>query len=726
MRKNVIKAYQQIEHSDCGITCIRIIARYYGRVIPLSILRSMCDVGRMGISLRDIIDCMRKLGFHAEAVKVGRDDLLRMPLPAVMYWDQCHYVVLYNIRGEKFYIADPSRGKISLSGDEFFRHWMMSDNAGLAVVADPTDKFYTLELPRTSGLNHGLWNMVCRTVFNNRLSFAVVLLLLLVAMIADVFTPVLFQHTVDDGINGRNIPLVWLLVVGQFLVFLGNYVSSNVAHLILTKTGLRMGMNMVDDYLSKLIRLPMSFFDRKVASDLIQKIDDQNRLMGFLLDVPQLLFFTIANLVVFSCLMLYYNYWVYIIFLLSVASSFIWTQLHLARRKAIDYSHFSYASENRNNVYELVNGMQEIKINNAQLTRVKVWNKVQTKINALAMRSALLNLSVESGNMFLLRIRDIIITGLCATWVVKGQLTIGEMMTINYIAGRLALPFDNLVSIPRRLQDASISYERLDEILNKSKDNSKNNELSGIQNATLHFDNVSFKYPGSYSPYVINNFTAIIEQGKTTAIVGPSGCGKTTLLKLMLGFYVPQKGILKIGNMDVADVDNDEWLRYCGVVMQNGYVFSGTILENIALSETNPDEDKVREAARLACIDDYFSSLPMGYHTRLGNAGLELSGGQKQRLFIARAVYKNPQFLFLDEATSSLDANNESAIVQNLARYNKGRTVVVAAHRLSTVRHADKIIYMDKGDLVEEGMHEELVARRGAYYRLVREQLDSN
>ncbi len=720
-----IRSFQQLEHSDCGITCIRIVARYYGKKVPLKTLRELCDVGRMGISLRDIMQCTRKLGFRSEAVKIHLADVERMPLPAILYWDQRHYVVLYRISrgGRLFHIADPARGKVRLGRDDFMRHWQAHDGSGMAIVMDPTDAFFEKSYPKESGCGKGLWRMLRGAVGRNKAVFGTVLLLATFGMAADVVTPVLFQRTVDDGINGRDIGLVWMLVLGQFCMFVGNYVSGSIADLLLTKMGLRMGVRMMGEYLQKLIRLPVSFFDRKVSADLIQKLDDQNRLKNFLLNMPETIFFTTVNLVVFSALLVWYSRTVFLIFLIATLLSFGWTRLHLRRRKSIDYSLFSYSAENRNNVYELVNGMQEIKINNAQQTRVAVWNEVQAKINRLSMKSAYLNLSIGSGNLFFSRIKDIAMTGICATMVIKGSLTIGEMMTISYIAGRLSGAFSNIVSMPGTLQDASMSYERLDEVLNKPEETRAECMAANVADEDLRLENVSFKYPGSYSPLVIKNFSAVVPHGKTTAVVGASGCGKTTLIKLMLGFYAPQVGRVSIGDASLLRIDNDEWLRHCGVVMQNGYIFSGTILQNIAIADASPDIEKAREAARVACIDDFFSSLPMGYHTKLGVAGLELSGGQRQRLFIARAVYKNPQVLFLDEATSSLDAGNESSIVENLANYNQGRTVVVAAHRLSTVRRADNIIFMSRGELVEQGTHDQLVARRGAYYKLVKEQL---
>lgn len=720
-----IKAYQQLEHSDCGITCIRIIARYYGRVVPLGFLRAMCDLGRMGMSLRDVKACMTRLGFHAEAVRVGAADLARMPLPSILYWDQRHFVVLYRVSQDMrcFWIADPARGKVRLSSDEFMRHWITPGGVGLAVVADPTDAFYSLDIPRPERDENGVWSLLRDNVVRQRKLFLAVVCLMLLGMVADIVSPMLFQRTIDQGVNGRDLPLVWLLVGGQFAVYIGSYVSSCLSDIILTKMGLRIGIRMVSDYLLKLVSLPVAFFDRNVGSDFIQKLDDQSRLKSFLTEMPQQLFFTVVNIIVFAALMVYYNYMAFLIFMVFTVLTFAWTQLHMRRRKSIDYSYFSYASENRNNVYELVNGMQEVKINNAQDTRVGVWNEVQEKLNHLSMRSAYLNLSINSGNTFLSQIKDIAVTGLCATMVVRGNMTIGQMMTVGYLAGRLSSPLNSLFALPARLQDVSMSYQRLQEVMQKEGEAAGGAVIPTTADMTVVFDKVLFKYPGSYSPFVINGFSAVIPSGKTTAVVGPSGCGKSTLIKLILGFYVPASGEITVGDNNLAGMDTGKWFDNCGVVMQNGYIFSGTVLENIALADRHPNPDKVREAARIACIDDFFSKLPMGYYTRLGNAGLELSGGQKQRLFIARAVYKNPRLLVLDEATSSLDAGNEAHIVQNLASYNSGRTVVVAAHWLSTVRHADNIIYMERGRVLEQGTHEALVAQRGAYFRLVEEQL---
>lgn len=719
-----IKAYQQLEHSECGITCIRIIAKYYGQDIPLSYLREKCDVGRMGISLRDILECTRQLGFRAEALKIQIEDIERMPLPAIMYFDQAHYVVLYKISkdGQRFMIADPARGKIRLARNEFKHHWLNDERCGLTVVLAPMEEFYKKSYSKATNNSWALLSMAHSAIVSHKLTFASVIFLSALTMLADICSPILFQHTIDEGIGNKDIPLIWLLVASQFLMFVGNYVVGNAANIILTKLGLKISIGMLGDYLSKLIRLPISFFDRRLSADFIQKIDDQNRIKNFLVNMPETLFFASLSIVVFSSMLIYYNYVIFIILIVATVLSFTWTKVFLRRRKAIDYSYFSYASENRNNIYELVNGMQEIKINNAHHKRVEIWNDTQKEINRLSIRSAMLNLYINSGTSFIANIKDVAITGICATFVVRGNMTIGEMMTVSYIAGRLSTPFASIVNAVQTVQDASMSYERIDEIMNR-KEEDNNKEALTHTDAPIIFENVSFKYPGSYSPFVINDVSFVVPNGKTTAIVGKSGCGKTTLVKLMLAFYKPQKGKIALADIDVNNINSDKWLEECGVVMQNGYIFSGTILNNIALADKEPNKEKVREAARIACIDDFFSSLPMGYATKLGVAGLELSGGQKQRLFIARAIYKNPQFLFLDEATSSLDAGSEAAIVKNLEHYNVGRTVVVVAHRLSTVRNADNIIFMEKGKILEQGTHEELIAKHAAYYNLVKEQL---
>lgn len=724
MNPGGFRAYQQLEHSDCGPTCIRMMARYYGRSVPPEYIRSLCDCSKSGISLAEMASTARKLGFFAEAVKIGMADTLRMPLPQILYWNQSHFVVLHKIsrNGSLFHIADPSAGKVRLKADEFRRCYLNSEGKGIAVLMEPEEKFHTMEYPprKSNGLIRMLRGIVSRRW---RIFLATAALLLLVSA-ADVAMPFLFQRTVDDGIALRDIGLVWLLVCSQLCIFVGNYISGGAAQLLLTRLGLRTGIEMMDCYLRKLASRPMEFFDRKVNSDLIQKIDDQNRIRGFLIGMPHTILLTLLNILIFSGLMIWFSPAIFVFFMVMTGLSMGWSALFIRKRREIDYTLTPRQAENRNNVYELIYGMQEIKANNALHNRLAGWTRVQEKINRLSIRATFINLYINGGSTFLSRLKEIIITGLCAAMVIDESLTIGGMMTVSYLVGRLAAPLNTVLDSWLSYQDSSMSYERLEEILD-SEDAVPGREPVP-ETGDIILDNVTFKYPGANSPYVISGLDMRIQRGKTTAIVGASGCGKSTLLKLLLNFYSPAKGSVSVGGTDLRNIDPDDWLRRFGAVMQEGYIFAGTIAQNIAVGEEKPDLDRVKAAAGKALLDDFVSNLPMGYSTKIGVTGMNLSGGQKQRLFIARAIYRDPEILILDEATSSLDASNERHIVDNLRELAAGRTIIIVAHRLSTVRSADHIYFMRDGQISEHGAHDELTRKRGGYWNLVRDQLELN
>lgn len=717
-----IHSYQQLEHSDCGVTCIRIVARYYGKKIASEQIRDACDMSRLGISIGDVVEAFKGLGMESVAVRLTPDEAERMPLPSVLFWEQKHFVVLYKIRHGKYYIVDPARGKMKFSRDEFYKHWCNGSDRGVAVLADPTDEFEAREFVKPKS-NRRLLRMFGETLLRHRRSFISVIFLTALAMLADVVLPLVFQRTIDDGINGRNIPLVWLLILAQLFVFLGNYVSNTLTDFILTKLGLKMGIDMMNRYLRKLVGLPMIFFARKVNSDLIQKAEDQNRIKDFLVGMPDTFFFSTLSLIVFSAMLIYYNWVIFVIFMGLTGLGMAWTALFLRRRREIDYAYTAAIAENRNNLYELIYGMPEVKTNNAQDIKIDKWNEVQERVNRLSVKSAFMRIYLSGGNTMLSRLKDLAVTGICASLVIQGSMTIGAMMTVSYIVGRLASPFNNMLGAVGSVQDACISYSRVEEVLSAEMD-ADEGKLTDAPRGDIHVNNVSFKYPGSGSPYVLKNIDIKIPEGKTTALVGASGCGKTTLIKLILGMFAPRQGEISLGGAPMAAIEEAAWLKGIGVVMQGGTVFSGTLLSNIALADKEPDREKAANAARLACLDDFIAKLPMGYDTKVGVAGIEMSGGQKQRLLIARAIYKNPELLILDEATSSLDAGNESTIVCNIEEFFKKRTVIVAAHRLSTVKRADNIVFMDGGEVKEQGTHEDLIAKRGGYYELVKNQLE--
>lgn len=718
-----IHPYRQIEYSECGITCIRILAHYWGKKISMDYLRGIADISKTGISIGHLLDCCKMVGLEAKAAKIPFDSLKEMPLPAILFWDQSHFVVLYRYspRKKKYYIADPSSGKMTFSEDDFHRHW--SDNAGkgIVVLAAPADDFHDKDFPQESSSARGMWKMLKTTIGSNRGRIAAVLGLSFLILGFDICFPILFQRTIDDGISGRNISLVWTLIFSQLLIYLGSFTASSVMGVTSTKLGLKVGIEQVGRYLEKVVKLPMDYFDRKVSADLIQKVNDQDVLKNFFLSVPDLVFFTILNAVVFSVMLFYYSPMIFLLLLGVNIAGAGWTLIFKDRRKSVNYSLFREGSQNRNTLYEIINGMQEIKVNNAQQSSLALWRESQNEINRLTIRTAMIDLFIGYGTSLFQRLGDIAVTGICATFVIKGSMSLGAMMTISYIAGRLSTPLGKMLSAIKQYQDARIAHERLRDVTEMPEPEIKPPHSVPEESIELH--DVGFKYPGASSPMVLKNISLRIPIGKTIAIVGPSGCGKTTLIKLLLGFYEPHTGHISADNITMQERDRDSWLKHCSAVLQNGTVFSGSILDNIALSDPCKDPVKAMDVLIKSCLDRFVKSLPMGIYTKIGSTGMELSGGQKQRLMIARALYKEPKILMLDEATSSLDANTEKEIVENLGDFSAGRTVIVAAHRLSTVQNADMIVYMDNGEIVESGTHKQLLDNKGAYWNLVRNQI---
>lgn len=723
-------AYYQLESIDCGPTCIQMVAAYYGKKYPLSLLKARCHVTRIGVSVQDVVSGCKAVGLHAVPVQITREEIQRMPLPAILYWQQEHFVVLYRIKKKKkgniYFISDPAYGRIRLNEADFLTAWAGSHPSGIALPLEPTPEFYQLPVPKPTPHEKGKIRALVSSVYGkNRLRLLGVLLLSLVGMATNWAIPVLFQRMIDDGIGGKDLNLLMLILGAQLAFFIGNMCSSTFVNILLTNLGFKTSVELLTNYITKLIRLPIAFFDTKLNTDLIQRMDDQQRVQEFLVNHLFDFVFAVLNLVVFSSILFYYDPRVFFIFLFFSTGSILWTRLFLAKRKLLDYSRFSILSESKNNIYDLLGGMAEIKINSAQKTKVGTWKQIQLKINQIGLKALYLTYYMSTGSSFLSRLKDVLIIGFSASLVIKDQMTLGVLLGINYILGQLTTPLNQLLQFIRSAQDARLSYERLHEIQQRSEEDTTLRKLGTAPVETaFRFEHAWFKYEASFSPYVLNDITVEIPKGKVTAIVGASGSGKTTLLKLLLAFYYPQKGDLYLNNEKMCTLQADDWRKKCGVVMQDGYIFSGTIAQNIALAEQTADPDRLQQAARIACIDEFIERLPMRFHTKIGKSGIDLSGGQKQRILIARAVYRNPEFIFFDEATSSLDASNEREIMQRLKAFYQGKTVVVIAHRLSTVKDADKIIVLDKGYLVEEGTHTSLSQRKGIYYQLVKNQLE--
>lgn len=724
-----IPIYRQLESSDCGPTCIRMISAYYGKVYQIKTLKTLCQQTRIGISVNDVVTCLETIGFEAACVNVAWKEIHRMPLPAILYLKHGHFVILekMNVKraGGLYTLIDPAYGRVSLSKEKLAEKWLIGDK-GVAVVLSPKSDFLNIYPERAKEKQSGMIDVIMAMIRKYRKNFFWIFLLTFVVLLTSWAMPLLLGKTIDDGIMQKDIHTVWIMLFSQFAFFIGYMISDNITDLITAKTNILISVDLISRYLKKVIRLPMVFFDSTFRSDLIQKLRDQERLNSFITDSMIGMLFIVLNIMVFSVILMTLNMNIFLLFLLFSVISVIYNLFFLRKRKYLDYSLFTAESERRNVIYEIVMGMPEIKINNAQQARMAEWKKKESRINELQLESIYLNYYMTNGSNFVDRLKDIILTGLCAFYVIQDQITMGEMMMISYVLGHLSGPVKELIKFSQVVQNSSLSNKRLSDIYDRPDEN--NPQMICLEDCDfakgIRFDNVSFRYGGSHNGYVLQQISFEIPIGKTTAIVGASGSGKTTLLKLMLGFYYPTEGRVYIDDKDISTVNLDSWRAQCGVVMQDGFIFSGSVSENIALSDENPVLERLKYSARIARITERIESLPMGYNTQLGETGIELSGGEKQRIHIARAVYRNPSFLFFDEATSSLDANNEREIIDNLEQFCQHKTVVIIAHRLSTVKKADHIVVLDNGKIVEQGTHEVLAAQRGYYYQLVRNQLE--
>ena len=724
-----VPVYRQLESNDCGPTCIQMVSHYYGRKYSLKMLKSFCEMTRLGFSVKDVIYTCEKIGIKAYSVAINKSEAIRMPLPAILYFKKGHFVILEKIKKknntENFYIIDPDDGRIRLSYEEFFEKTLFQDQC-VAIVLAPAEDFNTINRELKDENEKTIWHTAKEMFNNHKGKFTIITFLTLLSMAVTWILPLIFRKTVDEGIALKNINLVWILLISQLLFYVGFTITNSISHFLLSKTGFKVGVEMVAKYLYKVIDLPINYFDTRFNSDLIQRLNDNDRINNFITNSLGTMLLTIINLIVFSSILFYFNAFIFVIFLITTILSFLYTISFHKKRKHIDYSLFSLESERRNSIYETIMGMPDIKINNSQNIRVLNWNNFQLKINKLNLKSVYLDTFFSGGVGFISSLKNLFVTGLCAFLVIQENMTIGTMMTTSFLLGQLVSPVNELIGFSREFQFAKLSQGRLSEIMQRS--NEENDKKPLVNENSLYkgiwFENVNFKYSGTQSPIILKKINLKIEHKEITAVVGVSGSGKTTLLRLLLGFYFPIDGKLIIGDNDIAKINCNEWRKKCGVVMQDGYIFSGTIAENIAISEEKPDVGKIEKAIKLACLEDFIKDMPMGIYTKIGETGLPISGGQKQRILIARAIYKNPEYIFFDEATNSLDANNEREIMNNLDIFFKGKTVLIIAHRLSTVKNADKIVVLEKGIIVEQGNHTELTNLKGKYYELVKNQLE--
>ncbi|MFD2566433.1 peptidase domain-containing ABC transporter [Pseudotenacibaculum haliotis] len=725
MRK--FPTYRQTEAKDCGPTCIKIIAKHYGKIINTQQLRDLSETTREGSSLMGLSDAVESVGFKSLGVKLSLEKLKEAPLPCILHWNKNHFVVLYKIKKDILYISDPAHGLITLTKQEFLKHWI-GQNAdetteeGIALLVEPTPKFYTEEFEKDEKFG---FSFIFKYLYKYKKFVTQLIIGLLAGSLLQLIFPFLTQSVVDVGIKNQDINFVYLILIAQLFLYVGRAGLEIIRSWILLHLSTRINISLISDFFIKLMKLPISYFDVRMTGDLLQRINDHKRIEKILTTSSLNILFSMFNLVIFSIVLGYYSFQILGIFVLGSILYFGWVLFFFKKRKELDYKRFSEVSQEQSKVIELINGMQEIKLHNAEKRMRWNWEYVQARLFKVATKSLALEQTQSVGSNFINELKNMLITILSAKLVIDGNITLGMMMAISYIVGQLNSPIAQLISFMRDVQDAKISLDRLGEIHNmEDEEVPGDNKATNIpENAPIRLKNISFRYTGGLEP-VLKDLNLEIPANKTTAIVGVSGSGKTTLMKLLLGFYKPDKGEIAVENFNLNNISQRVWRQHCGVVMQEGYIFNDTIAKNIAVGEDYIDKEKLNHAIHVANISDYIQGLPLGYNTKIGNEGSGLSTGQKQRLLIARSVYKNPHFLFFDEATSALDANNEKVIMENLNNFFKDKTAVVIAHRLSTVKNAHQIIVLDGGKVIENGNHEELIKLKGSYYHLVKNQLE--
>lgn len=724
-------SYIQHDSMDCGPTCLRMVARFYGKSYSLQNLRDRCHITREGVSLLGISDAAESIGFRTTGVKVTWTQMVEeMPMPCIVHWNQRHFVVVYDVvkkRGSyKVVVADPASGLLEYKAEDFLKSWLESEEKteGIALILEPTPKFY--EEDGDDERRHYGFAYVLKYLRPFRSYIIQILLAMLTASVISLLMPFITQSVVDKGIGTGSLSLIVVLLIAQLTLTLGGVANNLIRSWLMLHTTSRVSISLISDFLCKLMRLPIAFFDSKMVGDIMQRIGDYNRIQTFLTGSLLSMVIAVVSFVVYGFIMAGYNATIFIVFLIGASLYVLWVLLFMKRRRKLDYMRFQQASANQSNIVQLIGGMQEIKLNNCEKQKRWEWEAIQARLFKVGVKSLTLGQVQEIGSTFIDQTKNILMSFIAAKSVIDGGMTLGMMMALQYIMGQINAPISQFISFVQSAQDASISLDRLVEIHEmKDEEPVEEERIKDIpSDADIVFRDVVFQYDGPHSPKVLDEVSLTIPSGKVTAIVGASGSGKTTMLKMMLGFYPPVSGEVLLGNVSLKNYSESRWRARCGTVMQEGYIFSDTIAANMAVSEEYPDMDRVRWAAGVSNINGWIEGLPLGYGTKIGADGHGLSSGQRQRILIARAAYKDSRYLFFDEATNSLDANNERTIMENLERLFADKTVVVVAHRLSTVKNADNIIVLDKGRIAEQGTHLQLTALRGKYYELVKNQLE--
>jgi len=725
--------YQQLDEVDCGPTCLRILSKYYERNISMQYLRSLAETTRAGSSMLGLSNAAEKIGYRSLGVRVSYKKLEDESLyPAICHWRKNHYIIIYEIKKDVVYVSDPAIGLLKYKKDEFIKAWIGANadentEEGILLLLEPTPKFYeeeTEESKEKYNAKKGFASLFQYLRPYKRFIVQLILGLAAGSLLSFIF-PFLTQSIVDIGIQNRDINFIYLILIAQLFLFIGQTVIEAVRSWILLHLSSRINIALVSNFFIKLMGLPISYFDVKMTGDIMQRINDHQRIQSFLTASTLSILFSMINLIIFSIILMWYNVNIFLIFVVGSALYITWVLFFMKRRRDLDYKMFSQLSRQQSKVTELIMGMQDIKLNNAERQKRWGWEFTQAAVFKVQIKSLSLGQWQNIGSSFINQVKNILITIISATLVITGEITLGMMMAISYITGQMNGPILQLVDFFQSAQNAKISLERLSEIHSKDDEEPANANLTSDipVEKDIVIDKINFRYTGG-KDNVLQDLSLTIPANKVTAIVGASGSGKTTLMKLLLKFYEPQEGEIRIGNINLKSISSSSWRSVTGSVMQEGFIFNDTIADNIGVGEDQISKEKLHKAVHMTNIQSYIDDLPLKYNTVIGAQGTGLSTGQKQRILIARAIYKSPNIMFFDEATSALDAHNEKTIMENLNAFFKGRTAVVIAHRLSTVRDADQIIVLDKGKIAETGTHTSLVEKRGIYFNLVQNQLD--
>jgi ATP-binding cassette, subfamily B, bacterial len=727
MIKTKFPHFRQLDYRDCGPTCLRMVAKHYGKTFSREYLRERASITKQGVTMAGIAEAAEAIEMRTLGMRISIDSLVsEAPVPFIVPWRQKHFVVVYKTTKTKIFVADPAQGLLDYSYNDFKKAWTnTTDDTGFALLLEPNAQFYTQaeDKTKTQGFSFLFpyfrpYKKLIRQLFIG----------LFVATIIQFILPFLMQTVVDVGVNNRDIPFIYLILISQLVLIFSQTLVSIFREWLLIHITSRFNIKMISDFLYKMLKLPVNYFDTRNTGEHLQRIQDHTRIQNFVSSSTLNMLFSMVIFLIFNCILAYYNLSVFVVFIIGAILYVGWTFFFLKKRAALDYKRFDETSQSQNSLIQIINGVKEIKINNSQRKNRWKWEYNQISLFKTSLSTLKLAQFQSIGATFINELKNIIITFLAAKAVVDGNLSLGMMISIQYIVGQLNLPLSNFITFIQTWQDAKISLERLSQVHTKDDE-----DLASAKKATELPDNkfielkdLSFRYGGKSTPFVLKNINCVFPEGKTTAIVGASGSGKTTLMKLLLKFYEPTNGTIDIGNVSLSNINNDFWRMNCGAVMQDTFMFNDTIAGNISESEQNEmiDRDKLNNAAFVANMNDFIEKLPNKYNTELGSSGIRLSGGQEQRIMIARAVYKNPFYLFFDEATSALDANNEKVIMENLNNFINGKTAIIVAHRLSTVKNADNIIVLENGEIVEQGNHNELTKLKGKYYELVKNQLE--